>query len=87
MNSITIIAAFRSRAQTMKLFQAAKQNHVPCSIVNTPREAGTPCGISVSYTPEVHAYMQRLMYKGNFGGLIGFFKITRTGKKITADKI
>ncbi|MDR1093602.1 MAG: DUF3343 domain-containing protein [Clostridiales bacterium] len=83
MDAISVIAAFRSRAQTMKLFQAAKQNGIPCNIVNTPREAAVSCGISVSYCPEVHAYIQRLMYRGNFSGLIGFFKITRVGGKRT----
>ena len=84
---ITIIAAFRSRAQTMKLFTAAKNNNIPCGIVNTPREAGTPCGISVSYRPDAHVYIQRLMYRGGFDGLIGIFRITRNGKKTIAERI
>ena len=87
MSSITVIAAFHSRAQTTRLYQSAKQCNIPCGIVNTPREAAVGCGISVSFDPSHFSQIQRLIYGRSSDGLIGFFRVTRIGNKTTVDRI
>ena len=83
----TMIAAFKSREQTISLYRTAKQNGIPCNIVNTPREVGVCCGISVSFDPEHMPYIQRLIYKGNYDRFIGFFKVVKTGYGTAIEKI
>jgi len=43
---MTILAVFRSRAQTLDFISALKSAGVPAAAVNTPKEAGVGCGIS-----------------------------------------
>ena len=87
MDNTTYLAAFRSRAQTMNFFQAAKQSNIPCSIVNTPREASVGCGISVSYAPEYHYAIQSVFYRGGFSAFIGYFCMTRVNGHLLVNRI
>ena len=75
---ISYIAAFRSRSQTMRLFQVAKSRGIACSIITTPREASIGCGISLSYGQDSHAAVKNLVMRGDFNALIGFYKMERT---------
>lgn len=43
---MTILAVFRSRAQTLDYVAALKNAGIPASAVATPKEAGVGCGIS-----------------------------------------
>lgn len=44
--------AFRSRTQSMKLYDLLRENGVACEIVNTPREVSASCGLSVRVPDE-----------------------------------
>ena len=61
----------------MRLFQAAKSNGIPCSVINTPREAAAECGISLCYNPDYHNQINNLYRKGGYNALIGFYKIEK----------
>ena len=74
---VQYIAAFRSRSQTMRLFQIAKSSRIPCTIINTPREASVGCGISLAYNPEDHGAVKSIYLRGDFNALIGFYKMER----------
>lgn len=71
------IAAFRSRSQTMRLFQTAKSGGISCAIINTPREASIGCGISLSYEPQSHYLIQSMVSRGGFNAFIGFYSMER----------
>lgn len=40
--------AFRSRTQSMKLYDLLRTGGVMCEIMNTPRQVSDSCGLSVS---------------------------------------
>ena len=42
-----VVVAFRSRAETVKFSETLKRYGVYNEIVNTPKEAGVGCGLSV----------------------------------------
>ncbi len=46
---MTMLAVFRSRAQTLDFISALKSAGVPAAAVNTPKEAGVGCGISAKF--------------------------------------
>ncbi len=46
-----VVVAFRSRAHTVKFHSFLSKNGVPCEIINTPKEAGVGCGLSVRIAP------------------------------------
>jgi hypothetical protein len=77
-STIYYIAAFRSRSQTTRLFQSAKNNGIPCSVIDTPRAAGAGCGISVRYCPEYHRRICDIYKREGYNSLIGFFKTEKT---------
>ena len=39
--------AFRSRTQSMKLYDMLRTGGIDCEIINTPREVSASCGLSV----------------------------------------
>ena len=41
------VFAFRSRTQSMKMYDCLRTNGLACEIVNTPREVSASCGLSV----------------------------------------
>ena len=87
MQSTAIIAAFRSREQTLKLLRIARENGIACSAVNTPREAGVACGISVSFCPDCFPHIKRIISCGGFERFIGFFKVTSAGYRTAVERI
>ena len=87
MNIETCIAAFRSRAQTLKLLQIAKANGIPCRIINTPKGVAVGCGLSVSFDPEYYPYVRDIVRRGTFDLLAGFFIVTRMGNRTAVKRI
>lgn len=41
------VIAFRSRAHTVRYAEFLRKNGTYCQIINTPKEAGVGCGLSV----------------------------------------
>lgn len=46
---MTVLAVFRSRAQTLDYLNTVKSMGVPAQAVSTPKEAGVGCGISAKF--------------------------------------
>lgn len=76
---MTMLAVFRSRAQSLEFISVLKSGGVAAQAVNTPREANVGCGISVKFEepffPRVQYYLRRKPYtsfsgfmKKSFGG-------------------
>ena len=42
-----VLFAFRSRTQSMKLYDLLRTSGLECEIINTPREVSASCGLSV----------------------------------------
>ncbi len=76
-----IIAAFRSRTQTLEFYDTMQRNGVPCSIVNTPKEARVGCGISVRFTANFISKARYVLSKGKYTNFAGFFSVTKSNNK------
>ena len=76
-----IIVAFRSRTQTVKLSQILQSMGVACEIVNTPKEAGVGCGLSVKISNFNFERVKSVVFGMGFSAFAGFFAV-----KITAGK-
>ena len=55
-----IIVAFRSRAQTIKVFNLLSAHGIALEIVNTPKEAGVGCGLSVKIKPNAFELVKKV---------------------------
>lgn len=82
-----LLAAFRSRAHTLRFYDLLRSYKVECRVVNTPKEAKIGCGISVRCGPEAVGYVNLSLRKTAFPTFIGVFKVTEDGNKKIFQKI
>ena len=70
-----LIIAFRSRAQTVRFSNILRQNGINNLIVNTPKEAGVGCGLSVEIRREAFSLVKKLLKRGRLDTFAGFFLV------------
>jgi hypothetical protein len=74
-----IIVAFRSRAHTIKFFNLLSAHGVAMEIVNTPKEAGVGCGLSVKIKPQSFEFVKRAVLNLSLSSFAGFFIVKDMG--------
>ncbi len=70
-----LLFAFRSRTQSLKLYDTFRMQDIDCKIVNTPRKVSASCGLTVTVDPD-DAPRALDVYESAFRGadtLIGIF--------------
>ena len=71
---MTMLAVFRSRAQTLEYISVLKASGVPAQAVSTPKEAGVGCGISAkfedSFLPRARVVLARKHYSSFSGFMV-----------------
>ena len=72
---MTMLAVFRSRAQTLDFVSRLKAAGVPVQTVSTPPEAGVGCGISAKYDESFHRRVGVLPAKRQYSSFSGFMKM------------
>ncbi len=70
-----VVIAFRSRAHTIKFSSFLSANGVSNQIVNTPKEAGVGCGLSVKISKEQFYTVKRVVLRLNLNSFAGFFLV------------
>ena len=65
--------AFRSRTQSMKLYDLLRASGIACEIINTPREVSASCGLSVRVPDEAWERAIGVYDYYKFDALIGIF--------------
>ena len=71
-----IIAVYRSRNVSMRVYNFLSQQGVTCALVSTPRNANVGCGLSVKFSksalPAVHGVLS------SAETFVGFFLVKNT---------
>ena len=70
-----IVIAFRSRAHTVKFAEFLRKYGAYCQIVNTPKEAGVGCGLSVRISVKDLAVARRAVTVTDFKSFAGVFLV------------
>lgn len=70
-----IIVAFRSRAHTVKFSELLAKNGIQNQIVNTPKEAGVGCGLSVKISRIYFNVVKKAVFKVDLNSFAGFFSV------------
>lgn len=70
-----ILAVFRSRSQAMDCYTKMRAYNVPSSLINTPKEAGVGCGLSVKFPNNAATYAKRLIARLNYSSFYGYLKL------------
>lgn len=77
-----VVVAFRSRSHTVSFSGFLRSNGIPNEIVNTPKEAGVGCGLSVKVSKVYYSAVKRAVYASGSSSFAGFFLVTVvSGKK------
>ena len=74
-----IAITFRSRAHTVRFAEFLRRNGVYCQIINTPKEAGVGCGLSVRIKTAHFAVAKRCVAITDYNSFAGFFLVKTVG--------
>lgn len=70
-----VIAVFRSRNETLFFANLLRQNGLYSFVINTPKEAGQACGISVKFDEKTFSFAKKLLQSKPFRAFQGFYRI------------
>jgi len=70
-----IIAAFRSRTHTLQFVEILRRNRIQCTTINTPKEAGVGCGLSVKFSEDSYSVVKNILRRTSFDSFAGFFSV------------
>ena len=74
-----ILVTYRSRSQTLRFHEFLIKNGLYSEIVNTPKEAGVGCGLSVKISPEYVSAVKKAVRITNFSAFAGIFGVKISG--------
>lgn len=76
-----IVIAFRSRAHTVKFYDMLQSNGLYCEIINTPKQVGVGCGLSVKINTGGLIPVKKMLKKTSLSSFAGLFLVKETGKE------
>jgi len=76
-----VVIAFRSRAHTVKFYEFLRSIGMGCEIINTPKEAGVGCGLSVKIRKENFSLAKKAVFDSSLQSFAGFFLVKVVGGK------
>ena len=76
-----IIVAFKSRSHTVKFYNVLSTLGIMAEIVNTPKQAGVGCGLSVKVKKEHLINVRKAVAISGLSSFSGIFAITNIGKQ------
>lgn len=80
-----VAIAFRSRSDTVAFYKYLAFNGIRSEIINTPKEAGVGCGLSVKVSRSVFSVAKRAVFAFNRKSFAGFFLVrTLNGRRTVA---
>lgn len=71
---MTVIAVFRSRAQSLDFLSALKAAGVAAQAISTPKEAGVGCGLSVKFDERSLFRAKAVLAKRPYSSFAGFLR-------------
>ena len=84
---VYLIAVFRSRNETLYLANMLNATGNRVTVINTPKEAGQACGISVRFDEKCLPIAKRCLASKPFRAFVGFFRITTVQNRLKLEKI
>ena len=82
-----VIAVFRSRNETLYLTNMLKSTGYRVMIINTPKEAGQACGISVRFEEGILPIVKKCLQSKPFRAFAGFYRISQFQNRLKLERI
>jgi hypothetical protein len=78
-----LIVSYRSRSHTVKFHEFLRHNNIYSEIINTPKEAGVGCGLSVKISNSSFSRVKQLTFALGYNSFAGFFSVKNfAGKRL-----
>jgi len=68
------LAVFRSRTQAMDCAARLRALKIPAKIVNTPKEAGVGCGLSIKFSAAVSPRAKAAINRAGYSAFYGYLR-------------
>ena len=81
------LLVFKSRNETLYFANLLMKNGYRANIMNTPKQLGLSCGISVQIADNLLGIARSLLATKEFTSFVGFFYVTIANNKMLIDKI
>lgn len=78
-----VLAIFRSRSQAIDCMTKMRALNIPAQLINTPKEAGVGCGLSLRFSAAAATRAKSLIAKMNYSSFYGYMRIDFRGGKIS----
>ena len=72
-----LVTAFRSRTDTVRFYEFLRRNGVNSQIINTPKQAGVGCGLSVKTSLSALETIKRAIKITALASFSGLFMVKR----------
>lgn len=82
-----IIAVFTSRNETLYFANMFKSNGIYAGVINTPKEVGKACGISVRFDERLYLIAQNFLKTKPFRSFYGFYRVYVNGNYRRIEKM
>lgn len=82
---MTVLAVFRSRAQTLDFISRLQSNGINAQAINTPKEAGVGCGVSAKFDGSFLFRVRNILRRTSYSSFAGFYEL-RDGYGVTVLK-
>ncbi|MDE7257577.1 MAG: DUF3343 domain-containing protein [Clostridia bacterium] len=77
-----MLAVFRSRSQAIDCMTKMRAFNIAVQLINTPKEAGVGCGLSLKFQTSAATRVKSLISKMNYSSFYGYMRIDFRGGKI-----
>lgn len=74
-----LIVSFKSRAHTVKFYNFLSLSGIVSQIVNTPKQAGVGCGLSIKVKKDNLLVIKRAVFMANLSTFAGIFLVKEVG--------
>lgn len=81
------LSVFKSRNETLYFANMLMKNGYRANIINTPKQLGLPCGISVQFAENLLGIARSLLMTKNFSSFVGFYSVIASNEKMIINKI
>lgn len=78
-----ILAVFRSRSQAVDCNSRLRRGGIPSNLINTPKEAGVGCGLSVKFPQNAEMRAKALISSGGYSAFYGFMTMNTNYGRIS----
>ena len=77
-----ILAVFRSRSQAIDCMTKMRALNVPAQLINTPKEAGVGCGLSLRFPQNAANRAKSVISRIGYSSFYGYMRMDMRGGKI-----